>query len=105
MSRLLLSLFAAVLLVASLPADAQRLRNLEDRVVDARDRVHRGFRNGDLTRNESDRLHVDIDRVERMMREARRDGVATKGERQDLRDEMSRVERDIDRLITNRRRR
>jgi len=105
MSRFLLAVAAVVLVMASLPADAQRLPNLEERVADARDRVHRGFRNGDLTRNESDRLHSDIDRVERMMRQARRDGVATKGERRDIRDELAYIEREIDRLMHNRRRR
>ncbi len=95
----------AALLATSLPAYSQAMPNIERRVSDARERVHRGFRNGDLTRGESDRLHGEIDAVERMMRRARQDGHASDRERQDIRDELTRVERDIERLTHNTRRR
>jgi septal ring factor EnvC (AmiA/AmiB activator) len=100
------ALTAVVVLVACPPpAAAQRMPNLEQRVTDARERIARGQRNGDLTRGEAEGLRDDLARVERMMDRARRDGVATQGERQDIRDEVTRLEREIDRMLHNRRRR
>ena len=106
MSKLLSIIFAVLVSMVSVQAVAQTaMPALEDRVRIAYDRIGEGFRMGDLTRSEADRLRLEVEEIERIMRRARRDGIATKGERLEIRDRMALVERDIDRLIYNRRRR
>jgi hypothetical protein len=106
MSRIISIVLAALIAMLSVQAVAQpQTPGIDRRIAVAKDRVYDGVRLGYLTRAESDRLHREIADVEAMVRRARRDGVANYWERQDIRDALVRVERDIDRLTYNRKRR
>ena len=106
MSRTISIVCAALIAMLSLQVVAQpQTPGIDRRIAIAKDRVYDGVRLGHLTRAESDRLHREIADVEGMVRRARRDGVANYWERQDIRDALVRVERDIDRLTYNRPRR
>ena len=105
MSKLVNFIFVALIASASLHAVAQtQTPGIDRRIAIAKDRVYDGVRLGYLTRAESDRLNREIAGVENMLFRAKRDGVANYWERQDIRDALTRVERDIDRLTYNRRR-
>lgn len=96
---------AALLAAAmSFQAVAQQMPAIERRLESAKSRIYEGIRNGNLTRSDSERLNGEVDRIERLMQATRRDGVATRSERQDIRDRLAKVERDIDRLAGYRRR-
>lgn len=106
MSRMISIVFAALIAMLSVQAVAQpRTPGIDRRIAVAKDRVYDGVRLGYLTRAESDRLNREIADVEGMVRRAKRDGIANYWERQDIRDALVRVERDIDRLTYNRQRR
>ena len=106
MSRVISIVFAALIAMLSIQAVAQTpTRGIDKRIAIAKDRVYDGVRMGYLTRGESDRLNREIADVEGMLWRAKRDGVANYWERQDIRDALVRVERDIDRLAYNRQRR
>ena len=106
MSKLVTLVFAALVVSISLQSIAQApTPGIDRRIAIAKDRVYDGVRLGYLTRVESDRLNREIANVEYMLHRAKRDGVANYWERQDIRDALVRVERDIDRLTYNRQRR
>ena len=105
MSRVISVVLAAFIAMLSIQVVAQtQTRGIDKRIAIAKDRVYDGVRMGYLTRGESDRLNREIADVEGMLWRAKRDGVANYWERQDIRDALVRVERDIDRLTYNRRR-
>ena len=106
MSRIISVVLAALIAMLSVQAVAQgQTPGIDRRIVTAKDRVYDGIRLGYLTRAESDRLNREIADVEEMLRRAKRDGAANYWERQDIRDALTRIERDIDRLTYNRQRR
>lgn len=106
MSRIVSFVLAALIAMVSVQAVAQgKTPGIERRITTAKDRVYDGVRQGYLTRAESDRLNREIADVEDMLRRAKQDGVANYWERQDIRDALTRVEREIDRLTYNRQRR
>lgn len=106
MSRTISIVFAALIAMLSIQAVAQtQTPGIDRRIAIAKDRVYDGVRMGYLTRAESDLLNREIADVETMLRRAKRDGVANYWERQDIRDALARVERDIERLTYNRQRR
>jgi len=103
MTKFLTGITAVLMLMFSFQAFAQGTQapGIDRRIEDARARVSQGFRNGSLTRGEHDRLSRDIDRVSTMRRGSKRDGVVTDNERRNMRDELNRIEADIDRLTLN----
>jgi hypothetical protein len=94
--------FAVLIATLSMEAVAQgQTPGIDRRIAVAKDRVYDGIRTGRVTRPEAERLNREIADVERLVRRAKADGVASYWERQDIRDALVGVERDIDRFMYN----
>lgn len=82
----------------AVPAMAQRGGDgVEARQDRQQQRIEKGFRNGELTRNEVRRLEHGQQRIDRMQRQARSDGRVTGHERQRIHKEVARQDRNIQR--------
>lgn len=64
-------------------------------------RIDEGVRTGRINQREADRLHRRERDIARHEAVYRRDGVVTAQERRQLRDELSRLSRDVDRMVRN----
>jgi len=67
-----------------------------------RARIDEGVRTGRINQREADRLHRRERDIARHEAAYKRDGVVTPQERRQLRDELSRLSNDVDRLVSNR---
>lgn len=68
-----------------------------------RARIDHGIRSGQLTPREADRLRVQERELYRLEAQFHADGHLSRGERRQLREEVAMLDRDIDRLMANRR--
>lgn len=66
-------------------------------------RIDQGVRSGRLTQHEAERLRIQEMELYRLEARFNADGYLSMGERRQLRDEVAMLDRDIDRLMTNRR--
>ncbi|MFN8002501.1 MAG: hypothetical protein U0X75_15945 [Acidobacteriota bacterium] len=91
----------AVGALAQTPADnTPRIRN---RQIEQQRRIGQGVRSGELTRREARRLEHNQREINQEKREAKSDGVVTRDERQDIRRDQNRANRQIYRAKHNRR--
>lgn len=68
-----------------------------------RARIDQGLRSGHLTLREADRLRAQERELYRLEAQYSADGYLSRGERRQLREEVAMLDRDIDRLMANRR--
>lgn len=72
----------AVIVLASLPAEAQtRTPKVTERQVNQQQRINQGVESGELTRREAGKLQTQQAKVQRTKTKAKADGVVTQGER------------------------
>jgi len=77
------------------PAMARGGDRVDERQDRQQHRIEQGYRSGDLTRHEARRLERGQDKIDRMQRDARRDGHVDRRERSRIRDEVARQDRRI----------
>lgn len=88
------SLSAALVVAASLPALAQNPR-IDQRQYNQDQRIERGYQRGDITPREARRLELEQRRIDRMQRRAMADGRMTRRERREIEVAQNRLNRMI----------
>jgi multidrug resistance efflux pump len=96
--------FATSCVYAQEHQQRERWQQLNNQVHDAQARINAGVRDGSLTRPEAERLRNELKRIESDMNRAGRDGISRQ-EMDRLDREFSRLRKDIYREETNRERR
>jgi hypothetical protein len=78
---------------------------IDNRQINISDRIDEGVRTGRITRREADRLHSRERRIARHEAAFKADGVVTQQERRQLRDELTALRQEVERMMHNRRER
>lgn len=83
------------------PARNTNTPGIDNRQLDLRARIDEGVRSGDLTQRQARRLQSRERDIGRHEASFKRDGVVTQQERRQLRDELARLNADLDRMTRN----
>ena len=83
------------------PAGNTNTPGIDNRQLDLRARIDEGVRSGDLTQRQARRLQSRERDISRHEASYKRDGVVTQQERRQLRDELARLNADLDRMTRN----
>ena len=83
------------------PAGHTNTPGIDNRQLDLRARINEGVRSGDLTQRQARRLQSRERDISRHEASYKRDGVVTQQERRQLRDELARLNADLDRMTRN----
>jgi len=78
---------------------------IDNRQIEISDRIAEGVRTGRITQREADRLHSRERRIARHEAAFKSDGVVTQQERRQLRDELTALRQEVERMMHNRRER
>jgi predicted nucleic acid-binding Zn-ribbon protein len=93
--------------IANPRVDAQQPDNtpgIDNREFRIRDRIEEGVRSGRITEREASRLHRREREIERHEARFKSDGTVTREERRELRDELTALRDDVERMMRNDRR-
>jgi hypothetical protein len=76
---------------------------IDNRQINISERIDEGVRTGRITQREADRLHSRERRIARHEAAFKSDGVVTQQERRQLRDELTALRQEVERMMHNRR--
>ena len=88
----------------SVVAQPGNTNGIDNREFNISQRIDEGVRSGRITQREADRLHSRERDIARHEASFKRDGVVTQQERRQLRNELTRLRDDVERMIRNDRR-
>ena len=87
------------------PGNAGNTPGIDNRQINISERIDEGVRTGRITRREADRLYSRERRIARHEAAFKADGVVTQQERRQLRDELTALRQEVERMMHNRRER
>lgn len=90
--------------VAGRPGNAGNTPGIDNREFQISQRIDEGVRTGRITQREAAKLHQRERRIERHESQFKSDGVVTAQERRQLRNELTSLRDDVERMMNNRRR-
>ncbi|WP_457279156.1 hypothetical protein [Polaromonas sp. P5_D5] len=90
--------------VAGRPGNAGNTPGIDNREFQISQRIDEGVRTGRITQREAAKLHQRERRIERHETQFKSDGVVTAQERRQLRNELTSLRDDVERMMNNRRR-
>ena len=90
--------------VAGRPGNAGNTPGIDNREFEISQRIDEGVRTGRITQREAAKLHQRERRIERHEAQFKSDGVVTAQERRQLRNELTALRDDVERMMRNRRR-
>lgn len=85
------------------PGNPGNTPGIDNRQINISDRIDEGVRSGRITQREADRLHSRERRIARHEAAFKSDGVVTQQERRQLRDELTALRQEVERMMHNRR--
>ncbi|MDP3795919.1 MAG: hypothetical protein Q8R06_02050 [Polaromonas sp.] len=87
------------------PGNAGNTPGIDNRQINISERIDEGVRTGRITRREADRLYSRERRIARHEAAFKSDGVVTQQERRQLRNELTALRQEVERMMHNRRER
>lgn len=87
------------------PGNAGNTPGIDNRQINISERIDEGVRTGRITRREADRLYSRERRIARHEAAFKADGVVTQQERRQLRNELTALRHEVERMMHNRRER